>query len=69
MYEDLVKEMQELDNDLIRNEEKIMKSIKDGTSAKENARINKELAKTDFRVISLDDALKITGVKYGKRKK
>ena len=69
MYEEIVKEMQTLDENLKKGKIEVNKTLLVDEEREENAKINEELKKSNINTIDFEQLQKITGVKHGKRSK
>ena len=69
MYEDIVKEMKEMDKKVENGRKRLENIISNGNEKEENAKINEELKKLKANTVSIEEICKITGVKNGRRKR
>lgn len=67
MYEDIIKEMNDLSLALEKGKKEALESRVKDNEAEDNKKINIELEKADFNTIDYEKLTKITGVKNGKR--
>ena len=68
MYEEVVKEFNSIKLELERGVDRVEKVFIDKKDKEENARINKELQISKFKIMDINDVIKLTGVKNGRIK-
>ena len=68
MYEDIIEEFNSVKLELERGAERVAKVFSENKDKEENARINRELAKSKLKTMNIDEVVKLTGVGNGRKK-